>query len=374
MQAPTHAHTARSTAESVSADSGLPWAREGAWEVADDIYRIPLPLPTDGLRAVNVYALRDDDGLVLIDGGWAIPQARDVFERSLRSLGAGFRDIKSFLVTHVHRDHYSMARTLGTELGIHVALGHGEREGIDALRQLDEESPAPFVELLSACGASELAAKWDQAGHPSDGRLAWWSYPDTWLREGTVDAGRWKLDAVHTPGHTPGHYVFADRSAGHLFAGDHILPTITPSIGFVYPPPEDPLTDFMRSLAKVRNLPDMRVLPAHGPIAPSSHERADELLIHHEDRLRLCLDALNGSTSTALEVAARLPWTRSGRSYDELDTFNRGMAVMETRAHLEVLVARGGVTADRGEDGPLLFRRSKEIGISTPDHPAQGTP
>ncbi|MCW2807847.1 MAG: gloB, partial [Marmoricola sp.] len=30
----------------------------------------------DGLRAVNVYVVETDDGLVLIDGGWAIPESR----------------------------------------------------------------------------------------------------------------------------------------------------------------------------------------------------------------------------------------------------------------------------------------------------------
>ena len=72
--------------------------------------------------------------------------------------------------------------------------------------------------------------------------------------------------------------MFAERAAGLLFAGDHVLPTITPSIGFTVPPVPDPLGDFMASLTKVRSLPDLTVLPAHGPVAPSSHARVDELL------------------------------------------------------------------------------------------------
>ena len=52
------------------------WVTPGAFEVAPGVHRIPLPLPLDGLRAVNVYALRDGDGLVLIDAGWALDVAR----------------------------------------------------------------------------------------------------------------------------------------------------------------------------------------------------------------------------------------------------------------------------------------------------------
>jgi glyoxylase-like metal-dependent hydrolase (beta-lactamase superfamily II) len=36
------------------------------------VHRVPLPLPTDGLRAVNVYVVEDDGGLMLIDSGWAL--------------------------------------------------------------------------------------------------------------------------------------------------------------------------------------------------------------------------------------------------------------------------------------------------------------
>ena len=70
-----------STARQISPDSGTLWTEPGAWKVADGVFRIPLPLPMDGLRAVNVYVLETDDGLVLIDGGWAIPVSREIFER-----------------------------------------------------------------------------------------------------------------------------------------------------------------------------------------------------------------------------------------------------------------------------------------------------
>ena len=143
-----------------------------------------------------------------------------------------------------------------------------------------------------------------------------WGYPDTWLDgDHPIAVGSRTLDAVHTPGHTQGHFVFADHAAGLLFAGDHVLPTITPSIGFEPVPVEQPLRDFLGSLTKVRQLPDLRLLPAHGPVAPSSHARIDELLDHHETRLRQCLEALGGGAGTAYEVARRCcpgPGTSTG--------------------------------------------------------------
>ena len=274
------------TAYAVSPDSGEHWTAEGAWQVAEGVYRIPLPLPMDGLKAINVYVITTDDGLVLIDGGWAIPEARELLDRCLRSIGSGFGDIRRFLVTHIHRDHFTMATVLGHELGADVALGIDEKPGLDLMhREFTDSEQNPFARVLVTAGAADLAELWSQGSVDRDFDLSLWQYPDTWL-EGdhtiplvTASGGARTIDAVHTPGHTPGHYVFADRGDGLLFAGDHVLPTITPSIGFTVPPTPQPLGDFMASLTKVRSLPDLRILPAHGPVAPSSHARVDELTV-----------------------------------------------------------------------------------------------
>jgi glyoxylase-like metal-dependent hydrolase (beta-lactamase superfamily II) len=346
------------TAYAISPDSGQHWAAEGAWLVDDGIYRIPLPLPSDVLKAVNVYVIVADDGLTMIDGGWAIDVAREVLERGLRQLGAGFGDIRRFLVTHVHRDHYSMAAALGREFGADVALGAEEKATLDVLN--DHARPrteTPFFASLVSAGAEELADRWNQVENAVPDQAVW-LYPNTWLvGDHAISVGSRTLQAVHTPGHTAGHYVFAERIAELLFAGDHVLPTITPSIGFTMPPAPDPLGDFMASLTKVRALPDMRVLPAHGPVAPSSHARVDELLVHHEQRLAKTLAALANGSLTAFDVAHELGWTRHERSFDELDLFNQGIAAMETKAHLELLVARGMAARAKSPEGVVRFKR-----------------
>ena len=133
------------TAHAVSPDSGEHWSAEGAWQVAEGIHRIPLPLPMDGLRAVNVYAIETDDGLTLIDGGWSIQVARDLLERCLRDIGYGFGDIRRFLVTHIHRDHYTLATVLGHEYDAEVALGLGEKPGLDLLNVMRLHSPQSAI-------------------------------------------------------------------------------------------------------------------------------------------------------------------------------------------------------------------------------------
>jgi len=71
------------------------WTAAGAYPVAPGVHRVTLPLPTDGLRAVNVYVVEDDGGLVLIDSGWALEQARTALTSALGALGAGLGDVRS---------------------------------------------------------------------------------------------------------------------------------------------------------------------------------------------------------------------------------------------------------------------------------------
>ncbi len=296
---------------------------------------------------------------MLIDGGWAIPEARDLLDRCLRSIGSGFGDIRRFLVTHVHRDHFTLATVLGHELGVDVALGLPEKPALDLLHDRHRLTENPFLAVLASAGAQEVAEAWAAGGPPPD-EADIWIRPTSWFDgDQEVAVGDRTLDAVHTPGHTPGHYVFADRPGELLFAGDHVLPTITPSIGFTVPPTPNPLGDFLASLSRMLTLPDLRLLPAHGPVAPSSHARAHELLAHHEERLSGSLAAVpaDGAT-TAVEVAGTLGWTRHEHPYDTLDVFNQGMAAMETKAHLDLLVARGDLAA---ADDPTGVRFSRPV-------------
>lgn len=317
--------------------------------MAPGVHRLPLPLPMDGLRAVNVYVVETDDGLVLIDGGWAIPESRRVFDASLAQLGYTVRDIRRFLVTHMHRDHYTQASVIGREVGAHVSLGLGDKATMDLMHSdaLDED---PNTARLRSAGAEELAEGWRSmmpSGPPS---MDVYGIPDEWLdRDLVIDLGTRRLDAISTPGHTQGHYVFADSRSSLLFAGDHVLSTITPSIGFEPAYVQQPLRDYLSSLAKVRALPDMLLLPAHGPVAGSAHARIDELVAHHDVRLARSLAAVESGAETAWEVAGLLPWTRHDRTREELGPFDGVLAAFETLAHLELLGLQGKVRRIEGQ-------------------------
>lgn len=315
------------------------WTEPGTYEVAPGVHRIPLPLPNDGLRAVNVYAIEDGDGLVLIDSGWALDAARDELEAALGRLNYGFEDLRRFLVTHAHRDHYTLAVSLRRIYGTKIALGVGEQP---SLRKLSTGQTGQLTDLVR-WGAEPLVEQLraEYAGIDEREIARAYELPDEWLSGTTeIPLNKRVLRAVPTPGHTQGHVVFADAKSSLLFAGDHVLPHITPSIGFEPASARLPLGDYLDSLRLMRTYPDMRLLPAHGPVAPSVHTRVDELLTHHDERLAAALAVVRDGAGTAFEAARRLGWTRRQRHFDDLDLFNQMLAVGETAAHLDVLVVR----------------------------------
>lgn len=212
-------------------DPSRPWTDAGVFQVAPGVHRIPLPMPNDYLRAVNVYAIDDGETLTLVDSGVAVADSRGRLEAGLATLGCGLADVAQFVVTHIHYDHYSQALALREQFGTRVSLGREEQPSLSVLADPSAPSLGERLSLLRHYGAPEiidavLAAR-DGSRSPMRG------FPDVWLDNDTsLVVGAHTLRVMHTPGHTRGHVVFVDGGEGLVFAGDHILPHITPSIGF----------------------------------------------------------------------------------------------------------------------------------------------
>ncbi|MEU9170057.1 MBL fold metallo-hydrolase [Streptomyces sp. NPDC048420] len=330
------------------------WTEPGAHPVVDHVHRIPLALPVDGLAAVNVYLIEDDDGLVLIDSGWAGPDTEKALVEAVQSLGHRLDDIGQIIVTHAHWDHYTQALALRESIGSRVRVGWEERHTIEGFDLEDGVWPRQ-VKLLRECGAPELAALIAAVPVEQSDRDMPFGPPDEWLRDGErIDLAHRRLDIRATPGHTRGHVVVGDPTDGLLFSGDHVLPHITPSLGFERSPERYPLRSYLASLRLTRQLPDALLLPAHGPVTRSVHTRVDQLIAHHEERLDEVLRQVAAGADTAHEVARALPWTRRRSGLDELPPVHRMTAVLEIDAHLDVLAQLGAVSPQR-VDGVRRF-------------------
>src|SRR5205085_5008560 len=200
------------------------WVEPGVEDLGGGVYRIPLPLPLDGLKAVNVYAITDPGGVDLIDAGIAVGSAREVLAEGLKRIGYEFGDIRNFFVTHIHIDHYTLAVELRRAFRGVISLGEEERANMSATRELVKgrhNSHAVFsAENMARFGARELLAELATFGGPNPGIIKW-EDPDRWLADGAdLSLRTRKLRAVHTPGHTRGHLIYHDAAAELVFAGD----------------------------------------------------------------------------------------------------------------------------------------------------------
>lgn len=333
------------------------WQEPGIYQVAPGIHRIPLPMPDGALRTVNVYVLEGDDGLTLIDAGWDQPDSRARLGAALAELSYSVADIHSVLVTHIHRDHYGQGPQLRRETGCTLGLGEGERPSLESLHRGDREHGLAMLRLLRRHHATDLAQRLERRGYDWDLDPSRWELPDEWIADGrTFKVGQTNLSAMHTPGHTQGHLVYVAEDRGVLFTGDHILPHITPSLGLERRPGALPLRDYLQSLRAVAQLPDLMMLPAHGPVRSTTRYRVLELLEHHEQRLDACEALLGSEPTSALKVAEGLPWTRHRRRLGDLSDFNQLLAVSETAAHLDLLAVSGRAIREEAS-GVVWYRR-----------------
>jgi glyoxylase-like metal-dependent hydrolase (beta-lactamase superfamily II)/8-oxo-dGTP pyrophosphatase MutT (NUDIX family) len=114
--------------------------------------------------------------------------------------------------------------------------------------------------------------------------------------------GTWHLEALHTPGHAPGHLAFYERRYRLLFAGD-MVSTVS---SVVIAPPEGDLASYLQSLRRLRELDCRLLLPCHGNVSARPRQTIDECLAHRAKREEQLLEALGGGPRSVEELAPEL--------------------------------------------------------------------
>lgn len=358
-------------------------------EVAPNVLRMQLPIRMPGLGHVNMYALLDKNGATLIDPGLPGPFTWRAIQHRLRQADLKPKDIHTVVVTHSHPDHFGGARRFVKEHGATVVGHKSFRFGL--AKAIVEQQPEISLNDLEAQQASapdtgeggvDLA---DGHGHSHDhgesSDMGWWGGPSPWGgQQPRLPLGRRllfrvmralggnmlvpeithpvsqgdclkladrEMFVVHTPGHTPDHFCLHDPEAGVFFAGDHVLPTITPHISGISSG-EDPLLAFFDSLDKVAQIAAInQVLPAHGHPFKDLQARTDAIKRHHFERLEKIRDISRdyGRPASVQEFSQHLFRRRSWGS----------MAESETYAHLEHLRLAGQAISHRDKRDLLLY-------------------
>lgn len=295
-----------------------------ATEVAPGVHRVAVPLPFPP-HEVAAWLVEGADGYTLVDTGLDTPTARAALRGGAEQVGVGPAELRHVLLTHVHIDHRGLAGPVRAWSGAPVAMHEREEElarrFVDRWAEDRADTEASFHAFgVPADEVPGLMAATDRIHRMYDDFR-----PDVLLsgeRGPLPGGGGWEW--ILTPGHSPGHVVVHHPERGILIAGDHVLPRISPNIGadrYV----DDPLSDYLASLRRLRELPVEVVLPSHGPPFTDLRGRIDEILAHHEERNGRILDLLS-EPRTPHEVTRAL--------FGPLPPENALHALREARAHL----------------------------------------
>lgn len=297
-------------------------------EVAADVFELRLPIPfEDGL--VNVFLFPDGPDADLLDCGMNSAESVETVHAALSRLGA--TRLRRLIVTHIHPDHYGAAGAFAGEgladLYIHrleVPLVHPRYVELEHLVKqvrtylLVNGVPAAEAEVLS--NSQRALSQVVKTAEPSvqlDGAES-------------IRVGARVMRVEWTPGHSPGHICLYDERDGLLFAGDQLLPDLSPNIGLHPQSTPDPLHEYLDGLERLAAYRPKLVLPAHGRPFTDAAGRVDVLVAHHKRRLEQIVEIVGRSEVTAWEVALEL-WGPRDQLYE------KRLALQEGLAHLQAL-------------------------------------
>ena len=253
------------------------------------------------------------------------------------------RDVRTALITHIHPDHYGLAGRVREESGALVALHPADAALLPARYGMDIDTLiANMRNLLRECGVPESVVGELSGASMGIREFVALAEPDVLLEDGgRIDLPGWDMVALHTPGHSPGHVCFHERTHRLLISGDHVLPRISPSITVHAQQMGNPLAEFLDALLRTRALQVDEVMPAHEWRFRGLDARVDDLLAHHERRAGETEAVVRGAPEvTCWDVTRQLTWSRD---WDGIGGFMRRAAVGETLAHLVLLESRGRV-------------------------------
>lgn len=328
-----------------------------AMELAEGVFWLRFALPMSGLNHINLWALRDGDGWVIVDTGIGNKDSKDIWEKHFAGLMGG-RPVNRVICTHLHPDHTGLAGWICRKFGAPLLMSRGEYF-LCRLMAADTGKTAPRegTTFYRKAGFTQEQIDLYKSRFGGFGK-AITPLPHSYdrLTEGEIGmiGGReWRV--VMGSGHSPEHVCLWCPELKLCLTGDQLLPNISSNVS-VWPtePEGNPLEDWINSCHKlIEVLPeDTLIGPAHGIPFTGAHRRLEKLIDHHEKALERLMERL-AEPRLATEVYGAL-FRR------QINDSNRLMAVGESIAHLNCLKGRGLISRRLNDAGQFTYKARRK--------------
>lgn len=305
-------------------------------EIYKNIYQIDVTLPKSPLKLLHSYIIRGEDRNLIIDTGFNDPKCKDDLFRALYELGIDL-DYTDIFLTHSHADHSGLVCSLLTGKN---KVYCSDIDGT-IMNEILSDRLKDMVNINLDISSTPAERRLDYKNHPAMVFIMDKVIDYTPVSEGDViEVGEYKFKVIDLPGHTQGQCGLYEENHKILFCGDHILNKITPNIIF-WNFEEDSLQIYKNSLEKVRNMDVKHLYSAHRDVIENHVKRIDEILLHHEKRLKEIVDFIDEERKTAYEIAQAITWDFGDGDFKKFGVQQVWFAVSEVLAHLEHLRHKG---------------------------------
>ena len=242
------------------------------------------------------YLIHTSKELIVVDPGSPYEDEQQALAECVDDMIADGRRVREIIITHLHPDHIGGVNALKAHLGDTVPVA-AHRNTAEALTDVHVDRLIEDGDVITLEGEPAI-----------------------------------RLRALHTPGHARGHLCFHDEDRGALLTGDNI-------VGFgsvLIDPPEGNMRDYLRSLERMRSLPNLSVLfGGHGPAVAAPYQKIDEYIAHRLERERSILEAVKAGATDPQQIVAKVYTDVSPKAYS--------MAERAVVAHLEKLREDGAI-------------------------------